>query len=114
MIGTSVWSLVFGLAGCDTTTTVEGRVVDAMSGKPAGGYSVVANATNADVALTCKTFQTTVAEDGTFKLDQLCSDTTYTLSSDREEVWFADAAEVGGAEAPEGVTEVKVWHAPKT
>jgi hypothetical protein len=113
MIGTSVWSLVFGLAGCDTTTTVQGHVVDAMSGKPAGGYSVVANATNADVALTCKTFQTTVAEDGTFTLDTLCSDTSYALSSDREEVWFADAAEVGGDAAPEGVIEVKVWKAPK-
>jgi len=112
MIVTSM-SLVLGLAGCDTTTTAKGHVVDAMTGKPAGGYQVVANATNADAALTCKTFQAAVAEDGTFTFDKLCSGTTYALSSDREEIWFADAAEVGGATAAAEPVEIKVWKAPK-
>jgi hypothetical protein len=111
-----VWSVVvLALAGCDTTTSVQGHTVDAMSGKPIGGYRIMATSTKEDAAMTCKTFEAPVADDGTFTLDKLCKDNTYTLAAgaDREDIWFADGAEIGGPTPAAGPVEIKAWLAPK-
>lgn len=93
-------------------TTVEGKVVDGMTGEPIGGYKIVAKATSEDASLTCQFKEAEVAEDGTFKLLDLCGGTPYHLEPDREDVWLAEVNEVpdGGFGGP---TELKAWRAPK-
>lgn len=112
MIGASGLWVVLSLLACDTTTSIEGKVVDAMTGAPAGGHRLIATAIPEDAALTCKTFEAEVKEDGTFVFDKLCNGVAYRVASDREELWLAEADELPTDDAAPPV-ELKIWRAPK-
>lgn len=112
MISASGLWVVLSLLGCDTTTSIDGTVVDAMSGKPAGGHRLIATAVPEDAALTCKTFEAEVKEDGTFVFDKLCSGVAYRVASDREDIWLAEVDELPTDDAAPPM-EIKIWRAPK-
>jgi len=112
MITASGLLVVLSLGGCSTTMSIDGTVVDAMTGKPAGGHRLIATAIPEDAALTCKTFQADVKEDGAFVFDKLCSGVAYRVASDREDIWLAESDELPmDAAAPP--IEIKIWRAPK-
>src|SRR5262245_8679402 len=89
----AVWCVLLG--GC-STVTVEGRVVDGLTGQPIPGpYRIKAQAVNAqEMALSCQVFETEVGADGTFKMDTLCPGTAYRLEPDRDDLWLVDVDEV--------------------
>jgi hypothetical protein len=108
----ALWG-VLSLLGCDTTTSIDGTVVDGMTGKPAGGHRLIATAIPEDAPLTCKSFEAEVKEDGTFLFDKLCGGIAYRVASDKEDLWLAEANELPTDDAAPP-TELKIWRAPKT
>jgi hypothetical protein len=114
-------ALGLGLAltlGACSSVTVDGRVVDGLTGQPIGStperpYKIRAKAANAaDVALTCQFFDAPVGADGTFKLERLCNGTGYHLETDRDDLWLVEIDEIpdGGFGQP---TDITAWRVPK-
>jgi hypothetical protein len=104
--------LIAWLAGC-SSVTVEGRVIDGLNGQPiAGPYRIKAKATKADAAISCQFLDAEVDADGKFKLEHLCTGTSYALDTDRDDVWFVDVSEIpdGGWGQP---TDLTAWRVPK-
>lgn len=100
------------LAAC-SSVSVQGRVVDGLTGEPIPGpYKVKAKAASKDVALTCQYFDADVAADGTFSFDQLCSGTAYLLEADRDDLWLVEIDQIpeGGFGQP---TDITAWRVPK-
>lgn len=100
------------LSAC-STVTVDGRVVDGLTGQAIPGpYRIRASAVKTDMAMSCQFFDTEVGTDGRFVLDRLCPGTAYTLETDKEDLWL-----VGVDEAPDGgwgqPTDLTAWRVPK-
>jgi hypothetical protein len=113
--GSVGWLAVVGaalLSGC-SSVSVEGRVVDGLTGAPIPGpYKVKARATVKDVALTCQFFYAEVGADGTFELGSLCGGTPYGLETDRDDLLLVEIDQVpeGGFGQP---TDLTAWRVPK-
>jgi hypothetical protein len=104
---------LFTLVAACSSVTVEGRVVDGLTGEPIPGpYRVKARAVSKDVALTCQYFDAEVSAEGTFELDQLCSGTAYGLEVDRDDLWLVEVDQIpeGGFGQP---TDLTAWRVPK-
>ncbi|MEZ4235849.1 MAG: hypothetical protein R3F59_06740 [Myxococcota bacterium] len=109
-MGALLWAAA--LTGC-SSVTAEGHIVDGLTGEPIPGpYRIKARSTSRDVALTCQLFDTEVGADGAFKLEQLCSGTSYQLSTDRDDLWLVeiDTIPEGGFGQP---TDLTAWRVPK-
>ncbi|MEQ1503454.1 MAG: hypothetical protein ABMB14_14555, partial [Myxococcota bacterium] len=110
MVGVLGW---LGLAGC-STVTVEGRVVDGLTGEPIPGpYRIKAAAKDPqNAAMSCQTFDTEVGADGKFVFDHLCAGSGYVLAPDRDDLWFVEIDEIpdGGWGQP---TDLTAWRVPK-
>ena len=102
--------LAFGLFACTPGGTYQGKLVDGMTGAPRAGIVVLAKSSSSD--LTCQVRETTVAEDGTFTLDNLCASDTYTLSVTDETLYVPELGEVAGTEQSTAPVELKAWRAP--
>ena len=110
--GVVVAGVVTAMAGC-SSVTVQGRVVDGLTGEPiAGPYRIKARATTQGTALTCQFFDAPVAEDGTFELAEMCTGTAYALETDRDDLWLVeiDTVPEGGFGQP---TDLTAWRVPK-
>lgn len=100
------------LAGCGGVS-LEGRVVDGMTGDPiAGPYKLSAKATSPDASLSCQFFQVDVDAQGKFLIPTLCGGTPYQLATDRDDLWLAEVDTVPDGGFP-GPTDLKAWRAPK-
>lgn len=103
--------LVLFAAGCSPTGSFDGRLVDALTGSPLGNAKVKASAPTSP-RLACQEFLATTAEDGTFRFDGLCMDTTYAVVVDDPALVATGADAVpGGVPATEQV-DVLAWRVP--
>jgi hypothetical protein len=99
------------LAGCTKTGSVNGRVVDAISGKAVGDIKVNATATVKPKSPSCNTFETLAQKDGTFTINGLCEGVTYRLGS-LEKTRFISGPEVAGGVPADKVVDAKAWFLP--
>lgn len=103
---------LLALGGC-SSVSVEGRIVDGLTGEPIPGpFKVSIKALSPDAALSCQYTVVEVGADGRFSAPGLCPGTSYGLDTDRDDLWLAEVDEVpaGGFTAP---TDIKAWRAPK-
>ena len=92
--------------GCGSSG-FQGTVVDGITGQPLPNFKMIAKA-QAEVGLTCMTFEGISGEDGTFKVDGACvGETAYTLQPDDASYWLAETTTV--AQGVEGEVMVKAW-----
>ncbi|MCB9781177.1 MAG: hypothetical protein H6742_21605 [Alphaproteobacteria bacterium] len=102
--------LALTLAGCSTSSTYSGTIVDAMSGKPRGELRVIAKSEGA-TDLTCMAKEATADAQGAFTIQGLCGDMEYQLSLSDETLMIEGATTVTGGTPVTGVT-LKTWRAP--
>ena len=113
----SVWAIVVA-TGCGTET-VNGQLIDGMTGQPVAGtpeadspLKLVLKATE-PVSVTCQAFEAVIQADGTFTVPGACTgQTAYNVALNDKSWWPADSA--GLAMGPVGTDawKLKVWRAP--
>lgn len=92
--------------GCGSSG-FQGTVVDGITGQPLPNFKMIAKA-DAEVGLTCLTFEGTSGADGTFTVDGACvGETSYTLQPDDASYWLAETSSV--AKGTDGAVTVKAW-----
>ncbi len=101
---------LFALIAC-SGGTLEGRVVDGLTGLPVADLSLMAKATE-QTSMGCSAFSTRTDADGRFRIDGSCA-VPYALApvkSDEVDIWFAagDRIEAGA----KGPAEVQAWRTP--
>jgi hypothetical protein len=97
------------LLACSDRGSIQGTLVDGLSGAPRGGQRVLAQASHEDPA--CQLREAVADAQGTFRIESTCPETTYRLSLADESLQIANGAGLSGAGEVEA-GRVEVWRAP--
>ena len=65
--------------GCVPTGAYQGKLVDAMTGEALPDVRLLAKSSPVSGDMTCQTFDAMTAADGSFSVQGLCANDTYTL-----------------------------------
>lgn len=103
--------LLFAGAGCTSTGSFQGKLVNAMSGDPVAEVRLLAKAPDSP-DLTCQVKEANTAVDGTFLFDGLCADTNYVVTSTDKTLVLVGVSQVAGGVKATTTEEVKAWRAP--
>lgn len=101
------------LVGCAPTGSFEGKLVDAISGDVMEGVRILAKSPDA-TDLTCQVFEATSDAGGIFKLDGLCANAKYDVTTGDNQFLIDGLGQLEGGIQSAGVIDVKVWRAPGT
>jgi hypothetical protein len=103
---------LFAFVAC-SSVSVEGTLVDGISGAPVPGPKVItAKAVSPDATMGCQFLSGDVGADGTFSVSGLCGGTKYELDLDDDSWWLADGSEVPDGGFP-GPTKLAAFKVPK-
>jgi len=104
-----VWIALLGCSG----GTLEGSVIDGLTGQPVPDLALMAKATE-QTSMGCTAFSAKTNAEGRFRIEGSCA-VPYTLTPVRSEevdLWFASGDVIAaGAKAP---TEIQAWRTPVT
>jgi len=100
------------LTGCGAAGSVDGRLVDGLTGDPVTEGRVLLKSSDT-TDMTCMTIEATIGADGTFSVPGTCSGATYVLELPKElEHLRIDASTTYPGGEPVSAGDITAWNAP--